>query len=297
MAQNSAARRTSAQNQLREQRIDARIDEKYVSLPPQERLVADFLLEHLGDLAIFSAADIARETGVSKATVSRIFRKLGFADFREVKDHARALRRRGLPTAAPVTSGTTGAAPGIEKHAAREHENLARLAGLLSDGRLNQAVRLIVDADRVVVIGLRNSYPIALHLHQQLIQTGVNVRLAPQPGQTLGEEVAGLGARDVVVALGFRRRPELFGRLVRVVRDGPASCLFIGDATARRYAGEVDCWLECPLDAEGAFDSYASAMSLVSILANTVLNEHLSDGRRRISAIAASYEELDELEH
>ncbi|EXF25679.1 RpiR family transcriptional regulator [Nesterenkonia sp. AN1] len=280
-----------------ETRIDARIDARYGSLPPQERHVADFLLEHLGDLAIFSAADISRETGVSKATVSRLFRKLDFEDFREVKDHARALRSRGVPTAAPVTSADNDASTGVQRHEARDHENLARLGAGLAEGRLQQAVEMLAAAERVIVLGLRNSYPVALHLHQQLIQTRSKVRLAPQPGQTLGEELAGIGSGDLVVAVGFRRRPVVFGRAVRAVAASPAQLLCLGDSTSRHYAMEADCWIECPIDSEGAFDSYAAAMSLVSLLANGVLNRQLGAGRRRLSAIAKAYDELEELEH
>lgn len=285
-----------AEETPRETRIDARIDAKYGSLPPQERRVADFLLEHLGDLAIFSAADISRETGVSKATVSRLFRKLDFDDFKEVRDHARALRHRGLPTASPVITGDSEDSSGVARHEAKEQENLSRLVALLGDGRLTDAVVRIAAAERVVIVGLRNSYPVALHLHQQLIQARDQVRVAPQPGQTLGEEVAGLGEKDLVIAIGFRRRPAVVQRLIDRLEQSPVQVICIGDGTSRRYAAQTDCWLECPIDSAGAFDSYATAMSLVGVLANSVLNERISTGRKRISAIAAAYDDLDELE-
>ncbi|GAA1802287.1 MurR/RpiR family transcriptional regulator [Nesterenkonia flava] len=284
------------------ERIDARIDARYGSLPPQERRIADFLLEHLGDLAIFSAADISRESGVSKATVSRLFRKLGFEDFKEVRDHARALRFTGLPTAAPVLSGDRAdesgeLSTGVQRHEAHERENLARMSLGLAEGKLAHAVDLIAGARRVIIVGLRNSYPVALHLHQQLLHTRPDVRVAPQPGQTLGEELAQIGEGDVVVAVGFRRRPALFGKLVRAVGASEAKLLIIGDSTSRHYAMEADCWIQCPIDADGAFDSYAAPMSLMSLISNGVLNAGLSAGRRRISAIASRYEDLDELEH
>ncbi|WP_258933816.1 MurR/RpiR family transcriptional regulator [Nesterenkonia pannonica] len=167
-------------------RIDARIDAAYGELPPQERRVADFLLEHLGDLAIFSAADISREAGVSKATVSRIFRKLGFESFSEVRDHVRELRHRGIPTTAPASSEDTEGLTVLERHEAQERENLSRVMAALEGGRLQQAVQLISDARRVVVVGLRNGFPLALHLRQQLTQIRGDVTLAPLPGQSLG---------------------------------------------------------------------------------------------------------------
>lgn len=277
-------------------RIDARIDDRYGDLPPQERRVADFLLEHLGDLAVFSAAEISRHTEVSKATVSRLFRKLGFEDFKEVRDHALALRASGQPTAAPVLSGDSEDSTAIQRHVQHEHRNLGKMAEVLSDGRLSQAVDMVRKAERVLIIGMRNSYPPAAHLHHQLIQVRSQVRLAPQPGQSVGEELAGVSAHDVIVLLGFRRRPKGFGTLVRHAADSPAGLVLIGDTTSRAYAKDADCWVECPVDADGAFDSYATAMSLISMLANGVLNAALSGGRRRISQVASVYDDLQELE-
>lgn len=280
----------------REVRIDARIDAKYGELTPQERRICDFLLEHLGDLAVFSAADISRETGVSKATVSRLFRKLDFADFREVKEHTRAMRRAGTPLAAPTRTGVPGLRPSLEAHVRAERENHDRLLTVLSGGALEEATALLAGARRIVVVGLRNSYPVALHLHQQLIQARDEVRLAPQPGQAVGEELAGLTDEDAVVLIGFRRRPTTFPALADAIEQSPARCLLVGDGTARPYAAAADCWLECPIDSDGAFDSYSTAMALVSLLANGVLNRRGADGVRRISRITAAYDLLGELE-
>lgn len=277
-------------------RIDARIDGRYAELTPQERRVCDFLLEHLGDLAVFSAADISRGTGVSKATVSRLFRKLDFADFREVKEHTRAMRSAGTPLAAPTRTGVPGLGPGLEAHLRAERENHDRLLSVLSAGGLEQATALLSRARRILVIGLRNSYPVALHLHQQLIQAREDVRVAPRPGQALGEELVGIGADDLVVLVGFRRRPATFPDLASAISDGPASCLLIGDGTARPYAAGADCWLECPIDSDGAFDSYSTAMALVSVLSNGVLNRLGPEGARRISRITAAYDALGEIE-
>lgn len=277
-------------------RIDARIEKKYADLPPQERRVADFLLEHLGDLAVFSAADISRHSRVSKATVSRLFRKLGFEDFKEVRDQALALRASGQPTAAPVRTAGNGDITALKRHIQLEQQHLATLVETLAEDRLRQAVQMIGTADQVIIIGLRNSYPPAAHLHHQLIQIRSGVRLAPQPGQSLGEELTGLTTGDVVVLLGFRRRPSGFAELVRHLAASPAQLLCIGDSTARDYAKDTQLWIECPVDADGAFDSYAAPMSVVALLANGVLNDAVTAGRRRISHVAMTYDELHELE-
>lgn len=54
-------------------------------------------------------------------------------------------------------------------------------------------------------------------------------------------------------------------------------------------------WYSAPLDSVSA-DSYASANSLINLLANALLHEILDSGRPRIHDIATLYQQLDELE-
>jgi DNA-binding MurR/RpiR family transcriptional regulator len=274
--------------------IGQRIDGQYGALSRQEQRAADFILDHLGDLAVYNATELAKLSGVSKATVSRLFRRLGFSDSAEVREHARSLRNQGAPL------GGIGAAAGtpsaLAMHAAQEAENLQKLLAGLDDGRLDAAARLIAGAGEVVLVGLRNSYPLALHLRQQLVQTRDRVRLAPVPGQSLGEDLAGLGSRDVVVLVGFRRRPTGFGLIMQTLRERGVPVVLISDSSARRHAEGAAHWLECPVDSVSAFDSYAAAMSLVNLLASGVLGVDVREGRTRIASITSVYDALDELE-
>lgn len=274
--------------------IGQRIDSQYGALSPQEQRAADFILDHLGDLAVYNATELARLSGVSKATVSRLFRRLGFSDSAEVREHARSLRSQGAPL------GGIGAAAGtpsaLAAHARQESENLQKMLAGLDDGRLDVAARLIAGAGEVVLVGLRNSYPLALHLRQQLAQARGRVRLAPAPGQSLGEELAGLGAHDVVVLVGFRRRPSGFALITQALRDRGVPVVLISDSSARRHAEAATLWLECPVDSVSAFDSYSAAMSLMNLLASGVLGVDVREGRTRIATITSVYEALGELE-
>jgi len=72
--------------------------------------------------------------------------------------------------------------------------------------------------------------------------------------------------------------------------------VLIGDPSARRFASQADIWLECPVDSVSAFDSYASAMSLMSVLANGVLAVRAKAGRDRIREATGIFSALGELE-
>lgn len=276
--------------------IGQRITAQFDALSAQEQRVASFILDHFEDLAVYSAADLARLTGVSKSTVSRLFKRLGFESFRTVKTHARQLRNLGVPLVIDENALQENDGVAFQRHLLREQENLRQCLAALSPQRFSTLVEQLDKARRVVVIGFRNSYPLALHCRQQLIQARPDVRLAPQPNQSLAEEIVDLQAEDVVVLFGFRRRPAAFASLVEALERSSARVVLIADPTAVAFAPKATWFLETPLESLSAFDSYATANSLICLIANAVLHQRLATGRARIDAIGDHYGALDELE-
>ncbi|MGY2065983.1 MurR/RpiR family transcriptional regulator [Blastococcus sp. SYSU DS0619] len=267
-------------------RIDERIARCHPGLTSQERRAAETLLEHLDDLATYRAAELAALAGVSKATMSRLFRSLGFADFDEVRDHLRGLRSAGEPRRAAEP-------PDLVAHA--DTEAAAVAAAVLQPG-VADAVAVLADARSVLVVGWRNSHAVALHLREQLVHARPRVSLAPLPGQVLGEELADLGRGDAVVAVGFRRRPAGFSGFLATAAATGADVVLIGDPTAAGHAGSARVWLQCPVQGSLAYDSYAAAMSVVAVLADGVLSRAGRAGQDRISSISTTYARLAEVE-
>ena len=259
-----------------------RIGETYQELSPQEQRAADFMRDHVADLAVYNSTEVARLSGVSKATVSRLYRRLGFENAEALREHVRGLRAAGTPLASETPTS-------YPAHLDRE---LANLRGALAGLDLAPAASLIASARRVIVVGFRNSYPMALHLRQQLAQARPGVEVAPLPGQSIGEDLAGLTSNDVVVLVGFRRRPRGFSRVVALVESSAARSVLLTDAPQLGH----DVVIEVRVDSVTAFDSYAAAASVVSLLAAAVLAAGLPAGRSRIAAIGDTYRELDELE-
>ena len=146
------------------------------------------------------------------------------------------------------------------------------------------------------MIGWRNSYPVALHLREQLAQARADVHIGPVPGQTTGEELVSLGPEDVILVVGFRRRPRGFAAFLDEAAATGASVILVGDPTAVAHASQVSIWLECPLQHSLAFDSYAAPMALVSVLADAVLGACGRAGNRRVRQITETYERMGEVE-
>lgn len=273
--------------------IGQRISAQFEQLSQQERRVAAFILDHFEDLAVYTATDLARLTRVSKSTVTRLFQRLGFENYQAVRRHARELRALGIPLA---TEGGSSATPLelFRRHQQREQDNLERCLAEIAPETFAEIVTVLDRSRHIVVIGFRNSYPIALHCRQQLIQVRGGVQLAPLPNQSLSDELVGLNEDDLVIVLGFRRRPRVFDGLMAWLAERPMKVLLMADSAFPGMEA-ADWQLSCGLDSTSAFDSYAVPMSLVCLLANSVLHQRMAEGRQRIDVLADTYEVLDEL--
>ncbi|ATA19247.1 RpiR family transcriptional regulator [Gibbsiella quercinecans] len=275
--------------------IDERLRSEYPQLTPQEQRVADFIFDHFDDLISYNSAELARLSGVSKATVSRLFKRLGYPSYRAMRDELRTLRQSGMPLTdnRDAVQGNTL----LARHYKQEMANLTHWVNQIDAQQFTAVIGKLAQAGRVVLMGFRNSYPVAMHLRQQLLQVRENVLLVPQPGQTLAEELVDLSGRDMVVLVAFRRRPRLLRALLTQLQIQQVPTLLICEPQAQALIPLATWHLPAPLDSVSAFDSYSCAMSLANLLSNALLHESLVLGRQRIYQIADLYSDLDELEH
>ena len=79
----------------------ARIRESFDSLTATEREAAQFILGHLTDVLVCNSVELSQLSGISQPTLSRLYRKLGYANAGEfVASIVLALRSfHGTPSA------------------------------------------------------------------------------------------------------------------------------------------------------------------------------------------------------
>ncbi|MTD27240.1 MurR/RpiR family transcriptional regulator HpxU [Erwinia sorbitola] len=274
--------------------LDERLRSHYAQLSPQEQRIADFVFDHFDDLISYNSAELARLSGVSKATVSRLFKHLGYEKYKDMRDELRTLRQSGMPLTdnRDAVQGNTL----LARHYKQEMANLTQWVNEIDALHFGEVVQALARSKRIFIIGMRNAYPVALHLRQQLLQARTQVQVLPQPGQTLSEELVDLTPDDMVVVMAFRRRPRIIRPLLQQLQQSGIPTLALCEPQAQGVIALARWQLCAPLDSVSAFDSYASANSLINLLANALLHELLSQGRQRIHQIADLYGQLDELE-
>lgn len=247
--------------------VDARIAALFDQLTESEKRLAEVVLEAASDLSAFTAGELAARADVSAATAARFFRRLGYESYGDLRRSVRNTRTWGSPL---YELSSTERPADFARHVAQDIENLQRLAAELPAAALTDAADLLASAKRLHVIGFRNSAALAAYARGLLAHVKPDVRLLPLAGQTLAEDLVGLGPDDALLVFGFRRRPPALRDLMAAVRDAGARILLVTDASAARTAHLAHVTLRCPNQGASLFDSYVAPMSLISHLASAV---------------------------
>jgi DNA-binding MurR/RpiR family transcriptional regulator len=271
-----------------------RIRNNYAGLPVGERKLAELILEMRGDCAAYSATELASRAGVSKATGARLVRRLGYADFQEMRQQARNSFQNGSPLA--ELSGAHSIEGTLAQHLGHDIACLTRTVETTRSDDADAAVDILAEARRVIVVGFRNSYPLAFYARELLVQVRPEVSLLPVSGQTVSEELSDVGKDDAVLAFGFRRRPPALGKVLRVAAAAKARTVLLGDASLGEIGKSAEIVLRCFSRGARMFDSYVAAMSLVNFLGSGVATTLGAAAQGRLRRIEALHEQFRDLE-
>ena len=280
------------------QSLEARIHAHYAVLPPAEKRLGDLLLSFPGDIATYSAGELADAAGTSRAAASRFFQRLGYRDFNEARQQARDAKRWGSPVYLS-SGGQAASGPAsqpIADHLAQESHNLTRTLEAIRPDRLRDAVDAIAHARRVHVAGFRNSHMLAGYLQRQLQIVRPDVALLPKSGQTLAEDLVDIVEGDVLIMVGMRRRVGMVSRILEIARQQGARTLLLTDPSAAEPTHHANWTFSCEVRSQSLFDSYSAAMSVINLLCTSLFHHELNRGQERLKRIETLHDELDELD-
>lgn len=275
--------------------IDERIEAYTVSMPNSERKLADLLVVQPSLLAVHSATELAEIAGSSKAAVTRLIKRLGYSGFSQARREAREAQRWGIPAFQANAVNAIAPEKVFQEHLQCDMENLAATYEKLTSSVVDQVVSRLAGARRIGIVGYRNSHALAEYFARQLVLLKDQVLLLPQPGQTIGEDLAHFGPEDMLVVLAFRRRTPLVAQIARHAKKNDIDILMLADPTVTAKDTHATWKILCETRGPALFDSYAAAMSVLNLLASSLTRLPQLQAASRLRKAERLHEELDEL--
>ncbi|MBB5870142.1 DNA-binding MurR/RpiR family transcriptional regulator [Allocatelliglobosispora scoriae] len=253
-----------------------------VRLTPTQRRIARCLVEHAGQAAHLTAAEIAELAGVSQPSVTRFATALGYDGFP-------ALRRRlrELATAAPVQNPENDLQGAVHTEIA----NLTRLAAQLGDrGPILTAAGLLAGSRPLPVLGLRSAAPIASYFGYFAAKVHPDVRVLDDGGSMLGdrlEQARGAGA-TALLAFVLPRYPRETLDALRDARDLGLGIVAITDSPVSPVTELADVVLPASVGSDLVFDLHTAPMVLTMVLLQAICDAMPAGVQHRLEEFETS---------
>lgn len=193
------------------------VSEALPRLSPQQRLIAQHVVEHPDDFALGTAATVAEAAGVQPSALVRFANAMHFAGFSDLQrifrdrllEHAGTYRERISAMKAPASGaagagGTAGEASMLQTFVELGMADLRQLERSVSEATLQRAARTLCAARRVHVLAQRRAFPVAAYLVYALGQLELRVQLLDGVGGMLATSLRQMERGDVLLVTSFK---------------------------------------------------------------------------------------------
>jgi DNA-binding MurR/RpiR family transcriptional regulator len=247
---------------------------KVNSLNGAQKRLGHYLQTDSSALLLSNVGDLARAVGVSKATVVRFAKSLGYKGFPELRREIQQEMRRKL-RAADRMEETFAELDNDEnifaKLIKRDIQLLEETLQAASFPDFHKAVEIIMRARKVFLIGLNASMALAYLLHFRLVRVKKEAHwIFLTGGTSLLEQLAFMSKADVLIAIDFLQVPREVQTALQHAKKVEASILGITDFPTSPIARAADVCLYAKRGLHTTVNSLTPAFSLVNALAIAV---------------------------
>jgi DNA-binding MurR/RpiR family transcriptional regulator len=271
------------------QTLSAYISSRFDEFSRSQKDVAQYVVDHLDEVAFHTAEELARRASTSSSTVVRFSQALGFEGFPELQEAARE-EYRHHHRAAAATNGFE-AAPlfsldqtPFEQAVAADHVNVEETARRVSRSEVDGAIETIATADRILIAGTDQMAFFASYLRHLLMLLDVRAEIAASPSQEALSRLGRIDEGTLVIGLSAGRPHPLVVRAMKIARHRKASTLAIVDATLSEVSKLSERTLYYSSNSPAFVRSHAGLLSLIQALAYGVYSRDAAQYDDRIRA-------------
>ncbi|HEV8342200.1 MAG TPA: MurR/RpiR family transcriptional regulator [Candidatus Binatia bacterium] len=257
------------------------------SLNGAQKRLGHYLQTDSAALLLSNVRDLAQAVGVSKSTVVRFAKSLGYKGFPEFRRDVQKEMRGKLRAASRMeqTFAELGNDEDIfTKLIKRDIELLQETLQAASFPDFHKAVEMIWRARKVFILGLNASMALAYLLYFRLVRVKKDVRwIFLTGGTSLLEQLAFMEEKDVLIAIEFLSVPREIQTALQHAKRVGAATLGITDFPNSAIAKAADVCLYAKRGLHTTVNSLTPAFSLVNALAIAVVWTKKADSIKALS--------------
>jgi DNA-binding MurR/RpiR family transcriptional regulator len=276
------------------QTLSAYIQARFDEFSRSQKDVAQYIVDHLDEVAFQTAEELARRANTSSSTVVRFSQALGFEGFPELQHSAREEYRRKVAAGTAGNANANGAASPeplfsldqneFETAIAADYQNVEETARRVSRSDVEAAIDAIVAADRVLVCGTDQMAFFASYLRHLLMLLDLRAEIVASPSQEALSRLGRIDEGTLVIGLSAGRPHPLVVRAMKLARHRKAPTLAVVDATLSEVAKLAQIKLYYSSNSPAYVRSHTALLSTIQALAYGVYSRDADQYADRIKA-------------
>jgi DNA-binding MurR/RpiR family transcriptional regulator len=273
------------------QTLSAYIQARFDDFSRSQKDVAQYIVDHLDEVAFQTAEELARRANTSSSTVVRFSQALGFEGFPELQGSARDEYRRRVAQGQADQPGTSSTAPlfsldqsDVETAVAADHLNVEDTARRMSRSDIDAAIDAIADAGRVLIAGTDQMAFFASYLRHLLMLLDLQAEVVASPSQEALSKLGRIDERHLVIGLSAGRAHPLVVRAMKLARHRKARTVAITDATLSEVAKHAQIRLYYSSNSPAYVRSHTALLAMIQALAYGVYSRDAEQYADRIKA-------------
>mgnify|MGYP000865070572 FL=1 len=243
-----------------------------------QKLIAQFIIDHYDKAAFMTAAKIGETVDVSESTVVRFATTLGYSGFPELQKALQVLIKNKLTTVQRIGLNDDVVNDKVKLHKKilkNEMNNMRYLFEHFDMEALDKATELILNANRVFVLGLRTSSTLSNYLGFYLDVILDDVKVLNNSGvNSLYEEVIRIKENDLLIVISYPRYSKTTIDAARFVKEHKAKLVAITDTEESPAYALADASLLAKSNIVSFVDSLVVPLTMIN---NLIINISLRE--------------------
>jgi DNA-binding MurR/RpiR family transcriptional regulator len=275
------------------QTLSAYIQARFDEFSRSQKDVAQYIVDHLDEVAFQTAEELARRANTSSSTVVRFSQALGFEGFPELQGSAREEYRRRYERGATAPGGKAAAIveplfsldqSAFETAIAADHVNVEETARKASRSDIEATIEAIAAADKVLIAGTDQMAFFASYLRHLLMLLDLRAEIVASPSQEALSRLGRIDEGTLVIGLSAGRPHPLVVRAMKLARHRKAKTVAITDATLSEVAKLATIRLYYSSNSPAYVRSHTALLSMIQGLAYGVYAKDSDQYADRIKA-------------
>ena len=270
------------------QELLARINQTGRRLSKGQKRIAEYIVNHYDKAAFMTASKLGDKVQVSESTA------LGYDGYPALQKALQEMIRNRLTAVQRVEmTGDMSESAVLGTVFKADMQNIRQTIEDLDEANFSRTVDALCEAERVYVVGVRSSAPLAQFLGYYMNFIRDNVMVITSGISDVLEQVARVGEKDVVLGISFPRYSRRTIEAMNYAKGKGATVVSLTDTPLSPLGEASDFCLTARSDMASFVDSLVAPLSMINALIVAMSLRH----REEVSEHFAQLESLWERNH